>query len=78
LVGLRRNFAANPKNVDSPEEPEKMRVKRDPSPGIKLRDSLLPTGWTHVSAFRHLIHLHRLNGMLRVRASLDLRPAETE
>jgi hypothetical protein len=42
-----------------------MRVKRDPSPWIKLRDSLLPTGWTHVSAFRHLIHLHRLNGMLR-------------
>jgi hypothetical protein len=60
-VGLSGTFAANPKKVDSPEELEKMCVKRDPAhPGYCLT-AWCPTGWTRVSAARHVIHFHRMN-----------------
>jgi hypothetical protein len=64
-VGLRGNFAANPENVDSPEEPEKMCVKRDPAPRGKLCDSVVPNGLDKVSAARHPFHFHRTKGILR-------------
>jgi hypothetical protein len=58
-VGLRGNFVANSKNVGSPEEPEKMCVKRDPAPRGKLCDSVVPNGLDKVSAARHVIYYHR-------------------
>jgi hypothetical protein len=42
-----------------------MYVKRDPAPWGKLSDSLVPTGWTRVSAARHVVHFHRMEGMLQ-------------
>ena len=42
-----------------------MCVKGDPAPWGKLCDSVVPTGWTRVSAARHVIHFHRIKGMLR-------------
>ena len=41
-----------------------MCVKGDPAPWGKLCDSVVPTGWTRVSAARHVIHFHRIKGML--------------